>query len=397
MEGLRGAAILLVFLCHYYDIIWRDLPQPEQRFTQLGYILMGAGGTGVDLFFVLSGFLIYGAVRRPRLRFQKFWMRRIQRIYPAFLAVFIIYLAMSPLLGHAGPASRYSNRIPATLAGGVLYVLANGLFIPGVFPIQPLMNVAWSLSYEWMFYLCLPFLVAATRLYGWSRRARVAAFSAAALMFLTCNVLFPATFYFPSNASNASHIRAIMFIGGILVFELTEWNSQQAGSPPALSLPAVVLALVGAGASALVTLGRIHATAGFDPNVPRVEAWVSGFLFLGYSSLVFGTLARSTFLRRLFGVDWIRWLGNMSYSFYLIHGIPLHAFGLIAARLQLTSLPVPVVWLVFMAGLPATFLATSAVSAALFLAVEKRWSLGKTGRVPVHEGRVPQTALTVRN
>jgi peptidoglycan/LPS O-acetylase OafA/YrhL len=184
-----------------------------------------------------------------------------------------------------------------------------------------------------------------------------------------------------------------MFIGGILVFELTEWNSQHPGSLPALGLPAVVLALVGEGVSALMTLGSIHGTAGFDSSVPRVEAWISGFLFLGYSSLVFGTLARSTFLQRVFGVDWIRWLGNMSYSFYLIHGIPLHAFGLIARRLQLTSLPVPLVWLIFMAGLPATFLATSAVSAALFLAVEKRWSLGKTGRVPVQEGPVRQTAL----
>src|SRR6516164_1060933 len=91
LEGLRGLAILLVFLCHYYDIIWRDLPSQSRAFSKFGLLLVGAGGTGVDLFFVLSGFLIYGAVCSPRFNARRFIVRRAVRIYPAFLAVLLLY------------------------------------------------------------------------------------------------------------------------------------------------------------------------------------------------------------------------------------------------------------------------------------------------------------------
>src|SRR5689334_17402764 len=61
MEGLRGFAILLVFFCHYQDIILRHLPTGD-FLGRIGAGVMEAGGTGVDLFFVLSGMLIYRAV-----------------------------------------------------------------------------------------------------------------------------------------------------------------------------------------------------------------------------------------------------------------------------------------------------------------------------------------------
>src|SRR5579872_6063211 len=113
MEGLRGLAILLVFCAHYYDIIWRDLHAHSATLSTLGDALIGAGGTGVDLFFVLSGFLIYGAVLKSTFNFRKFLARRARRIYPAFLAVFALYLAISPFLHTVGSASaRYSNRVP---------------------------------------------------------------------------------------------------------------------------------------------------------------------------------------------------------------------------------------------------------------------------------------------
>ena len=54
MEGLRGLAILLVFLCHYYDIVWRDLPSQSEAFSQMGRILIGGRGLRRRPFFCVE-------------------------------------------------------------------------------------------------------------------------------------------------------------------------------------------------------------------------------------------------------------------------------------------------------------------------------------------------------
>ena len=99
------------------------------------------------MFFVLSGMLIYRAVMKPDLKFTKFLRRRVQRIYPTFLAVFAIYVVMNAVLMLGPPRPPpYNARIPDGVVPAIGYLLANLAFLPGLFPIQPLMNVAWSLQ-----------------------------------------------------------------------------------------------------------------------------------------------------------------------------------------------------------------------------------------------------------
>lgn len=376
MEGLRGLAILLVFLCHYYDIIWRDLPLQSHAFSEMGRILMAIGGSGVDLFFVLSGFLIYGVVRRPRLDIRRFLGRRALRIYPAFLTVFLFYLVISPFLHQiAASPARYSNRITGTWAGRILYVGENILFLPGVFPVTPIMNVAWSLSYEWASYLLLPLLVRIFRIYQWNRKTRISFFLSLAAMFLAANIFRPAIFYLSSNPRQPSHVRAVMFIAGILLFELVELPITQRYTQR-LDFAAIVLAS-GAMAAAAASVARVQWIAP-DPRIARMQALVSTTLFIGYSALVLAAILPGL-IGRLFSWNCIRWLGNMSYSFYLVHGIPLHVFGILAARLHSSRLPPPLMWAAFVAGLPLIFLATVAASAVVFLGVEKPISLGSKG------------------
>lgn len=383
MEGLRGVAILLVFCAHYYDIIWRDLPLHNHALDTLGQALLGTGGTGVDLFFVLSGFLIYGAVRKPALDLRKFLARRTKRIYPAFLAVFLLYLAMSPFLHLVHDSSaRYSNRIHGTLAGSALYLIANIAFIPGIFPVKPVMNVAWSLSYEWFFYLTLPLVIMALGLCRWRRRARCSFFLGGAVLFLMANIAFPATFYFPSNPGRESHVEAVMFIGGILLYELVEAQFLSRWKPAILDAAALALGAGAALAGAFAGIAKLRIAAP-DPRISEIEALLSASLFVGYSALVLGALTPGTLTARALSARPIRWLGNMSFSFYLVHGLPLHAVGIAAARLGAGRLTGPYLWIVFCAAFPLVFAFTASCSAALFLAVEKRLSLAPARPAPM--------------
>jgi exopolysaccharide production protein ExoZ len=380
MEGLRGVAILLVFCAHYYDNIWRDLPIRSSAFSTLGDALLGAGGTGVDLFFVLSGFLIYGAVRKPALNVRKFLVRRTQRIYPAFLVVFVLYLAMAPFLHLVHDSSgRYASRLPGTFAGKLEYVIANLAFLPGIFPVKPIMNVAWSLSYEWFFYLLLPLVVLSLGLCKWRRRTRCWFFFSVAVLLLAANIAFPATFYFPSNPGRESHVEAVMFAAGILIFEAIEAQNIWRWKAGALDAAALLLGAGAVLAGAIAGIAKLQIAAP-DPRISEIEALLSAALFVGYSMLVFGALTPGTMVARALSTDPLRWLGNMSFSFYLIHGLPLHTLGIAAARLHAGSLTGPFFWTVFVAAFPFAFLVTAGCSSVLFLAVEKRLSLTTPAR-----------------
>jgi exopolysaccharide production protein ExoZ len=394
MEGLRGVAILLVFCAHYYDIVWRDLPLHNKTLDTLGQALLGTGGTGVDLFFVLSGFLIYGAVRKPALNLRKFLVRRTRRIYPAFLAVFLLYLAMSPFLHLVNDSSsRYASRVPGSLQSGVLYLIANVAFLPGIFPVKPVMNVAWSLSYEWFFYLTLPIVVLALGLCRWRRRTRCSFFLGGAVLFLIANIMFPATFYFPSNPGRESHVEAVMFIGGILLFEVIEAQTMSRWNAAALDVAALVLGGGAALAGAFAGIAKLG-IAPPNPRISEIEALLSASLFLGYTALVLAALTPGTWTARVLSARPIRWLGNMSFSFYLIHGLPLHAVGIAAARLHAGSLAGPFLWFVFVTAFPFVFLFTAACSAVLFLAVEKRFSLAAPVRQRPNAASSPAQSST---
>ncbi len=87
LDGVRGLAIVLVLVYHYF--YWGVQDQPD---TFLHYIrsVFTLGWCGVDLFFVLSGFLIVGILidqREAKNYYQVFYLRRIYRIFPVYFIV----------------------------------------------------------------------------------------------------------------------------------------------------------------------------------------------------------------------------------------------------------------------------------------------------------------------
>lgn len=337
MEGLRGFAVFLVFLVHFVTLV---APYMEEGSEFLGFAksLHTIGNTGVDLFFVLSGYLIYGSLFSRRQKFLSFLSRRIERIYPAFLPVFVAYL----ILSFVYPAE---NKIPAPFSEGMIYLVQNFLLLPGIFPIEPMITVAWSLSYEMLYYLAIPIVIPLFRL-----RARNAAWRTIFFLSVTlATVLY--------CALNGGHVRLVMFISGILLYEAM--GSSHAMSPPSsVGLLALFVGL-------LSTQLPVAGSGGIALKIT--------ILFIAFFILCLTCFRTpSSWLPRAFSWTPLRWLGNMSYSYYLLHGLALKAgFLFFSALLPPSSYGA---WL-FWALLPPTFIMTLIPTAALFLLVERPFSL----------------------
>ena len=99
LDGVRGIAILLVLLFHL------ELSYPP-GIPRMFFAPLLAGWSGVDLFFVLSGFLITGILidtRKCRNYFSSFYMRRVLRIMPLYLLALFAYFAVAlPVAHHFG-------------------------------------------------------------------------------------------------------------------------------------------------------------------------------------------------------------------------------------------------------------------------------------------------------
>ena len=100
LDGIRGVAILLVLGIHFglYPNVYTTVPS---AFNRVMARIFGIGWMGVDLFFVLSGFLITSILLASKLEphyFQKFYGRRAVRIFPLYYAALVVGLFIAPAL-----------------------------------------------------------------------------------------------------------------------------------------------------------------------------------------------------------------------------------------------------------------------------------------------------------
>ena len=156
LDGIRGIAVLLVTFWHYPDEIL------ERRLDWLK-----AGHLGVDLFFVLSGFLITALLlkeysRSGQISFRSFYRRRAFRLLPALILFLIAHAVWAMLTnipsGLFSPGTDLTNEIASII--GALFFSIN---LIGYFGYQATLGAGhlWSLAVEEQFYFIWPLLTAA--------------------------------------------------------------------------------------------------------------------------------------------------------------------------------------------------------------------------------------------
>jgi len=143
LDGLRGIAIILVICCHNLNFL---------PYFEWGWI-------GVDLFFVLSGFLITDILlktREDKNFLQNFFIRRILRIFPLYYGILLVFFLVAPLFQNlVGQFNYYNSDQPMSWMH-----LQNWLYITHQKTSDVLLlNHFWSLSVEEQFYLLWPFVV----------------------------------------------------------------------------------------------------------------------------------------------------------------------------------------------------------------------------------------------
>ena len=289
MEGIRGMAAFLVFIVHFSALFEESVGINNQVFLyDIHLWLRNIGNTGVDLFFVLSGYLIYGTIISKKTEFIPYMKRRINRIYPTFIFMFALYLILSFLMPD-------KSKIPLDQGDAILYLVQSFLLLPPLFAnSDPLLAVAWSLSYEMFFYILIPVLVGILRMRDWKSNYRIGFFISIA----TLGYLY---FYF-----NEGPIRVLMFISGILLYETVK-NKKQINIPYWGSIIFIVSLI------AIVMLMIYKVPHG--SWIRQVIIFIA-FFILCYECFIWATPS-STF----FSHSSLRWFGNMSYSYYLMHGL----------------------------------------------------------------------------
>jgi peptidoglycan/LPS O-acetylase OafA/YrhL len=151
LDALRGVAILLVLFFHGFGFALRNLaglPRAARLFVQA----TTPGWVGVNLFFVLSGFLITGILLDSRDRmdyYRRFYTRRALRILPAYYGILVVLL----LVARFGLVERH---ISWSFVGMSFFYLSN---VTVLFGVSMQYGVLWSLAVEEHFYLIWPTVV----------------------------------------------------------------------------------------------------------------------------------------------------------------------------------------------------------------------------------------------
>jgi peptidoglycan/LPS O-acetylase OafA/YrhL len=329
LDGLRGIAIALVMLCHFLP--YND--QPTSLIGRLIFFVGRAGWSGVDLFFVLSGFLITGilldAKGAPHF-FRNFYARRTLRIFPLYyLVLFLIFLVI-PLIWQRAFASADLEEIRRHQ--GWLWLYGTNILMTwkndmGFFYADWLnLNPFWSLAVEEHFYLVWPlvvYLCSPRGLRGVCAAVILASFALRGVLFLRGGWDWGIYIFTPCRID-------ALALGGLLALILR--HDPRAGG--VLLRRAKWLALV----LGLITL------IGLWQN-PSRDGWASmtaGYTLLAafFAALLLYSLAAqpASLAGRFFAAAPLRALGKYSYGLYVYHSILGPAFDRAFGQRKLDSL-----------------------------------------------------------
>jgi len=341
MDGLRFIAIGMVILFHLNGYLtakspfYRAAPPTSDWLAQAALV----GSRGVELFFVISGFILglpfaaHCLKGAAPVNLRKYYLRRLTRLEPPYIVALLVLFILAAAIEGAPAASFYPH-----LAASLFYLHS---LIYGAF--SPAMGVAWSLEIEVQFYLLVPLLTLLFTIKGRTLRR-------SAMVVLMIAALTGQTLFLHHNPRVSLSILAYMqfFLVGFLLADvfLTDW-----GEVPRRSLAWDFVAL--AGWPLLFVL--LHS--------PVLANW----LFPAWVFLLYWAAFRGRLVNRFFSNRWVVAIGGMCYSIYLLHYEVISAVGRLTRRVGETA----PYWIYLSVQLVLVGAAIVVICGAYFVAIEK--------------------------
>ncbi len=340
MEGLRAYAAFVVFFVHFTAVFvfethgfnLGNVPSGQESgplFTF--YKWLHRSHYGVDLFFILSGYLIFRLVARPGFSYGLFLRDRWLRIYPVFLVTTCV------IAGAFYGAARFTSW---NFAANLLWLNA----IPEL-GVEAVSVPTWSLFFEFAFYIVFPAILL------FRREGKLTA----------CHVLgFAAVVAVGTYFAHPIYVRFLMFFPGALLASLDRARLEAL----AARLPDL----------AVVTL--YVASTAFFATRPDIRIFTPIFLVTG-TAVVLNVLFGVGPLHQFFEKRFLRYMGNISYSFYLAHPF---AIGVVFHFVRPWLAPGGAAEFFGLATtLVASVVLSIALSTGLFLAFERPYFAWKHG------------------
>lgn len=383
LDGVRGVAILLVMALHFVGNA-----TPTSLAERIAVKASGYGLLGVDLFFVLSGFLITGllldAKGAPRY-FRNFYARRTVRIFPLYYAVLALLFLGLPLVVALPPPLEEARRHQAWL-----WTYTANWYVAARSSWEALSYAShfWSLAIEEHFYLVWPVVVFLVR-----REAleRICAGVVVAGLALRISLALLGVSELSISVLTPCRVDALC-VGGLLAAVAR----RSGGAEPLLRR--AVPSAIWAGAAILGVSAWCAATKLGLPVLHQLRTTLYA-LFFGALTLASVLPAERSVLGRAFRSSTLRMFGKYSYGLYVYHG--LISYHMVETRTEerLTAL---------LGSHAAAMLARAAIGVAAsllvsvasyellekpFLALKRFFEPARTGHAPVATAIFPTSAM----
>lgn len=293
LTGYRAIAAWMIFVYHF-------TPFGNPKYPQFIKQIIWEFHIGVDMFFVLSGFLItYRYFKDYPIHFKKYMVNRVARIYPMYFLLTIVVFTVGYFQNQSWDSVKSYEFLTSITMSKALF---KDFFLSGI-------PQGWTLTLEEMFYFTAPlYFILIRKWKGWLFTLPLVLFAGFAALKLLSNV--------PENTYGflQTHIHAyiIEFFAGIgLGYLVLKKNC---------STSIKWTTWFGLGVITIYLLGKHYVAPYFDMKTDFGRFVEMSFLSIfGIAPLLWGLIHEKTFIQNILGSSIFVLLGKSSYIFYLIH------------------------------------------------------------------------------